>query len=410
MATSAVCVTGLAVFDPASHLTGWGQGFLLLLIQLGGLGIITFTTVIISSLGGRLSLRQHDIVHQTAGVAPHVDHLRLARHVILYTLVLEAIGAVLLFLLWTPTLGAGGAWWPAVFHAISAFCNAGFSTFSDSLMGFANRADVLLVIMALIVAGGLGFLVLEESMLSWKARRAGIPFRMSVHSRLVIRTTWILILSGWCLFLLFEWNVSFAGMAWVDRVSNALFMSVTARTAGFNSIDYFGATNSSDFLTIILMSIGGSPGSAAGGLKITTIALIGLLALAKIRGQKRTGFAHRTIPEASIQQAIGLFVIFFVVATGSIFVLTATEAPFAHPTDNAQFLPLFFESVSALNTVGLSMGMTPELSQVGRIVSILLMFIGRVGPLTVAAALAARAARSNDGSTWHDAYEDVAIG
>lgn len=406
--TSAVCVTGLIVVDTATYFTPAGQGFILLLIQLGGLGIITLTTVIITSLGLRLSLTQHDIARASANVSSLVEHRKLARNIILYTLGFEAVGALLLFLIWIPDFGVQGAWWPAVFHSISAFCNAGFSTFSDSLVGSADRPSVLLVVMILIVVGGLGFLVLEELVVRRRLMRQGKPVQLSVHSRLVLWSTAFLVVGGWLLFTVFEWNVSFAGMHPVDRVVNGLFMSVTARTAGFNTVDYFYAANNSDFLTVLLMSVGGSPGSAAGGLKTTTVALIGIMAWCRFKGREHTAFGQRTIPDATVQRSVGLFVMFFGLAAFSVFIFTTTELSWSPQNDNAQFLPLLFEAVSALNTVGLSMGVTGELSPAGRVLTIFLMFLGRVGPLTAAAALAARGRKGKH--AFRDAYEDIVIG
>jgi len=247
-ATSAVCVTGLIVVDTATHFTPLGQAYILLLIQLGGLGIIAFTSLLISMLGIRLSLRHESIARSSAQVAPRVDTRKLVRHVIAFTLIVEAVGAVLLYVFWLPTYGVRGAVWPAVFHAISAFCNAGFSTFSDSLMGSADQPFVLTVIMILIVLGGLGFLVLEELYQYRRERKAGGHYRLSVHTRLVLVTTGILLGGGWIFFLVFEWGVSFSSMPAIDRVVNALFMSVTARTAGFNTVDYSNASSGSNFL------------------------------------------------------------------------------------------------------------------------------------------------------------------
>lgn len=262
--------------------------------------------------------------------------------------------------------------------------------------------------MILIVVGGLGFLVLDELAVRSRLVRKGRSVQLSVHSRLVLWSTAILIVGGWLLFTIFEWNVSFKGMHAVDRLVNGLFMSITARTAGFNTVDYFHAANNSDFLTVLLMSIGGSPGSAAGGLKTTTIALIALLAWSRFKGREHTTFGHRTIPEATVQQSISLFVLFFGLVTFSVFIFTSTELSWSPQNDNARFLPLLFEAVSALNTVGLSMGVTGELTAPGRVLTIFLMFVGRVGPLTAAAALAARGRKGKH--TFRDAYEDIVIG
>ena len=407
-ATSAVCVTGLIVVDTATFFTTWGQAYILLLIQLGGLGIITFTSLIITALGLRLSLRQETLARSTADLTPHVDYQRLTRHVILFTFLMEAAGMVLLYLLWIPDFGWSGALWPALFHAVSAFCNAGFSTFSDSLMGFWDAPVLLLVVMTLIVTGGIGFLVLEESYLWQKARGEHHPFRLSLHSRLVLATTALLLAGGWLLFTLFEWNVTLAEMPLFHKLTNGLFMSVTPRTAGFNTIDYGQAADNTNFLTILMMAIGGSPSSTAGGMKTTTFALVGLLAYSRMRGQTITHLWGRSVPEETMQRAVGLFVVVFGIITVAIFIFTTSEIEWAPYAESDGFLPFMFEAASAFNTVGLSMGVTGELSSTGRVTTTLLMFVGRVGPLTFAAALARR--RLRDQPLFHYAYEDVGIG
>jgi trk system potassium uptake protein TrkH len=408
-ATSAVCVTGLIVVDTATYFTFAGQAWLLLLIQLGGLGMITFTTVIILALGRRLSLRHETLSTGTAVVTPHVDYRALTRDVIRFTLIFEAAGAILLYLFWAPRFGLGGAVWHSVFHSISAFCNAGFSTFSDSLTGFQSSPLTLMLVMSLIVAGGLGFLTLEELYLRRKATKEGGRFRISLHSRIVLLTTAVLLVGGWLLYTVLEWRLTLAEMPLWARPFNSLFMSVTARTAGFNTVDYDAASGGTNFLTIVLMSIGGSPGSTAGGLKTTTIALIGLLAWSRFRGNEVTSFWGRSVPEETVQRAIGLFTVGFGVVTAAILAYVTIEmGNLAHSEAARGFLPYMFEAASAFNTVGLSMGVTGELSDPGRWLTILLMFIGRVGPLTFAAAIAL--SRPTPHGEFRFAYEDVVVG
>ena len=406
-ATSAVCITGLVVVDTATYFTPAGQAFLLLLFQLGGLGMITFTTLIILALGRRLSLRQERLHASVAEVAPHIRVDRLTRSVVRFTLLFEGAGALLLYALWAPRFGWVEAVWPAVFHAVSAFCNAGFTIFSDSLIGFQRAPATLTVVTALVVVGGLGFLTMEEGY-QWRcARRDRRQFRLSVHSRLVLVTTAVLLLGGWVLFGLFEWGVTLRELAIPHRVANALVMSAMPRSGGFHSVDYAHATDSSNFLSIILMFIGGSPGSTAGGLKTTTVALLALLAWSRFQGREVVHAGARSIPEETIQRAIGLAVTGFAAVTASIFLYTWLEH--SGPTsERGQFLTYMFEAVSAFNTVGLSMGATPTLSAPGRWLSVLLMFAGRVGPLTLAAALAVSARRRD--ARFRYAYEDVVVG
>ena len=408
-ATSAVCVTGLIVVDTAEYFTTGGQAWILFLIQAGGLGMITFTTVIILALGRRLSLRQEILSTSVAEVATEVDYRRLTRDVIRFTLLFEAAGAVLLYLLWLPRMGVRGALWPAVFHSISAFCNAGFSTFTTSLMAFQEAPFTLLVIMALIVAGGLGFLTLEELYLSRRAHREQRRFRLSLHSRLALATTAVLLAGGWVLCTLLEWRLTLGELPLWAKLVNGLFMSVTARTAGFNSIDYDAASGGTNFLTILLMSIGGSPGSTAGGLKTTTFALIGLLAWSRFRGREITSVWGRSVPEETVQRAVGLFAVAFGVVTAAILGYVALEmGGVVHSRASRGFLPYMFEAASAFNTVGLSMGVTPELSAPGKWLTMLLMYLGRVGPLTFAAAIALP--RTDARGEFRFAYENVVVG
>jgi trk system potassium uptake protein len=404
-ATSAVCVTGLVVVDTATHFTFWGQLFLLLLIQLGGLGMITFTTVIILALGGRLRMRHEAISAGAAGVAPQVDFKQLARSIVRFTFLFEAVAALSLWLYWGPRMGWSEALWHAVFQSVSAFCNAGFSTFSDSLVDFRGDPLTLGVIMALIVVGGIGFLTVEELRL-WVAARRRVPFRVSLHSRIVLTTTGVLLAGGWLLYGVFEWHGTLGDLPSWARVVNSLFASVTARTAGFNTLDHAAAADATNFLTILLMSIGGSPGSTAGGIKTTTAAVIAILAWSRLRGLPMASVFRRTLPEETVQRAVGLFAVAFLAVTGAIFAFAALEIGLGAP--RGRFLQAMFEAVSAFNTVGLSMGLTPELTPAGRLLSTLLMYVGRVGPLTFAAAIALRARATR----WEFRYaqEDVVIG
>lgn len=400
--TSAVCVTGLIVVDTATVFTPFGQAWVLLLIQLGGLGMLTFASLIILALGGRLSLRQEASAIVSTDNVMHIDRKRLTFDVVRFTLLFEGLGAILLYALWVPKLGWKEAIWPAIFHSVSAFCNAGFSTFSDSLISYQDSPGILLVIMMLILAGGVGFLTHEEAFLWLKSRRNKVAFRISLQSRLVIVVTIAVTAIGWAGFALFEWNYLFAEMSVGNKLMNSLFMSVTPRTAGFNAIDYGKATDGSNLLTIILMMIGGSPGSTAGGVKTTTIALMGLLAWSRLRGLESTNCWSRSVPEETTSRAVGLFVIASGLAILGVFALTATEEQkFGGTLDRT------FEVFSAFNTVGLSMGLTPKLSAAGRVVTILLMFFGRVGLLTLASTLTAQHTQK---VKFRYAYEDVVVG
>ena len=307
--TSAVCVTGLTVKDTAQIFTPFGQGWVLLLIQLGGLGMLTFASLILVALGKRLSLRTEASAIVAAESVLHLEGRNMTLDIVRFTFLFESIGAILLYALWVPKLGWKDAAWPAIFHSVSAFCNAGFSTFTDNLMGFQKSPASLMVIACLILAGGIGFLTHTEmwyALMSWKKQKA---FRVSLQSRLVIFVTLLMTVAATPLFAMFEWNNCLTGLSPFDKLINSLFMSVTPRTAGFNAIDYGKATDSANLLTIMLMTVGGSPGSTAGGFKTTTLAILGLMAWSRLRGSESTNCVGRSIPEETTSRAVGLFVI-----------------------------------------------------------------------------------------------------
>jgi trk system potassium uptake protein len=401
--TSAVCVTGLIVVDTATYFTPLGQVIILILIQLGGLGMLVLTSVIITALGGRPSLRTENIAAGARHMVPHVRARKLILDIVIFTFAFEAIGAIALYCVWAPKLGWTEAIWPSIFHAVSAFCNAGFSTNSSSLMEFNDSPITIAIVSSLVIIGGLGFITIEEIFQRWTHRKK-ILKRMSVHTKLVLLTNGVLLLVGWILFSIFEWHGVLSTLSGFDKLCNSFFMSVTPRTAGFNTIDYGNATDSSNFLTIILMTIGGSPGSTAGGLKTTTFALLGLLAWSRLRSRATVTFAHRSIPPATIQRATSLFVISIAIVVSGVFIL-ASIGDFVG--GNQEFLVRLFEIASAFNTVGLSMGITAELSVTSRWLIIVLMFVGRTGPLAIAAALIVRLGKRG---VFRLAYEDVVVG
>ena len=409
-ATSAVCVTGLIVVDTATYFTIWGQAFLLLLIQLGGLGILTFATLALLAVGRRLSLHHEALSADMTDVLPDVNPRHMVKHLVVFTFALEGLGALVLFILWLGRFSPAEALWHSLFHAISAFCNAGFSTFSDSLTGFGGSASTLLVVMGLIVLGGLGFLTLKEIRSLRPPRWRVRSFRsLSLHSRLVLTMTGGLLVGGCILFLVLEGGNVLRGFSPLDRVANGMFMSVTARTAGFNTVDYGATADATSFLTILLMSVGGSPGSAAGGLKTTTVAVIGLPAWARLRGDGGANAWGRSVPDETVHRSVGLFVLMFGTTTLGVLLLTLLEpAEMASAAVRRGFLAQMFEVVSAFNTVGLSMGVTSHLTGMAKAVTILLMFVGRVGPLVVATALARE--KSNGRNGFRFSHEDVMIG
>jgi trk system potassium uptake protein len=401
-ATSAICVTGLIVVDTATYFTFWGQLLVLVLIQIGGLGMLTFTSLIILALGRRLSLREESLYQSFAGDVSRVDPYRLVYKIVTFTFIIESIGAILLFVFWYQEYPYQEAVWLSIFHSVSAFCNAGFSVFSDSLMSAADNSGILLTCGLLILLGGIGFFTIEEITRDIFLRQG--KKNVSLQTRIVLFTSSVLIVFGTLLFGALEWSGALNNMSLVDKCINALFMSITCRTAGFNSVEYSQVSDASNFLTIILMMIGGSPGSAAGGIKTTTFFLIFLLAWSRIKGEQEPSFRARSLPAETINRAVGLLVVASLIVTASVFLLCILES-----TDEAgkSFLIVFFEVVSAFNTVGLSIGATSDLSASGKMLLIFLMLLGRVGPLTFAAALFFRTRTKNK---FRYAYENVVVG
>lgn len=416
--TSAVCVTGLVVVDTATHFTTAGQAWILLFIQLGGIGLISLTTMLIGAMGRRLSLRSEMLT-----VAPSQRHdqpevWQIALAVTRFSLAVEAAGALVLFVLWLPRFPVADALWHAVFHSISAYCNAGFSTFSTSLMGFADSPLSLVVISVLVVVGGLGYLTFEELARWWRssrAKRSGLRLemrgahRLSSHTWSAVVMTGVLLGAGWILFTLFEWSDTLGGLSVLDKLVNAWLLSVTPRTAGFNNVDYGLVGNDTAALTMMLMFVGGSPGSTAGGIKTTTLAVLVALGLSRFRGKRYVALKDRAIPEGTIERTIGIVLLAMLVLTVSFFAVNAIEAVGQQATEaRGQFLPIAFEVVSAFATVGLSMNFTPELEAPSKLIVAALMFIGRVGLFSFFTAV--MLGRSQPPSFRRPAREDVIVG
>lgn len=404
MATSAVCVTGLSVVSVGEELRFGGQLWLLLLVQAGALGILTFAGAILGAVGGRASLAVEEASHGPAAVVPTTDPRRLLRLTLAGTLGAEAVGALVLWFLWRDDAGAAGAVWLAVFHAVSAFCNAGFSLFSTSLVAFRERELLLLSVAGLIVVGGLGFPVLEDLRLRLLRRRR----RLSLHSRLTLVATAVLLAGGTVLYLGLEAGHALAPLGALDRGVNALFMSVTARTAGFNTVDYDSLGNASVLLTLALMWIGGGPASVAGGVKVTTVAVLGILLWSRLRGETAVSAFGRTVPDETVHRATGLAVGGLLILALAVFLLLAFQGVADGAVDDRTRLTrLVFEVQSALGTVGLSMGETAHLTPVGRLLIVLVMLLGRLGPLVVLAAMATRLRRR---ARFRYAHEEVLVG
>ncbi len=389
MATSAVCVTGLAVIDPGSALNGFGQAVLLGLVQIGGLGIATLSTTLLLLVGQNVSLSSHDAVQDSFAASHRLSLGALLRLVFLWTLTIEALGAVILFLTENQRLPLGQAVWVSVFHAVSAFCNAGFGLRPDNLMSDRTNIGIVLPISVLIIMGGLGFAVLAE-LARWLRRRLRhLRTPLSLHTKVVLTMTGALLLVGMIGFILLERANLLVGTSFEERLLIGWFASVTPRTAGFNTVDYGQVTAATLYFTIVLMLIGGCPGSTAGGIKATTLGVLLALARARYRGERGVRLFNRSVPEANIAKAAWVVALAFIIIIVGVILLSALQVSgHFHPRTVEWSLGLLFEVVSALGTVGLSTGITPQLNEGGKILIMLLMFVGRLGPLTIALALA----------------------
>ena len=389
MATSAVCVTGLAVVDPGGVLSGFGQAVLLGLVQIGGLGIMTLSSTLLLLIGQDISLSSSDAVQDSFFTSHRLGLGALLRLVFLWTLTIEALGAVVLFLTESQRLPLEQAAWVSVFHAVSAFCNAGFGLRPDNLMADRANIGIVLPISLLIILGGLGFAVLAE-LARWsrrRLRRQRTP--LSLHTKVALTMTGALLLVGMVGFILLERANLLVGMSLQETLLVGWFASVTPRTAGFNTVDYAQVTAATLYFTLVLMLIGGCPGSTAGGVKATTLGVLLALARARYRGERGVRLFNRSVPEANIAKATWVVALAFIIVIVGVILLSAVQVSGSfHPRAVEWSLGLLFEVVSALGTVGLSTGITPQLNEGGKILIMLLMFVGRLGPLTIAIAIA----------------------
>ncbi len=388
--TSAQCVTGLAVVDTGTRLSTFGQVVLLLLIQTGGLGITTFSVYLFFYLHIGVGTRGRWIIQDTLLHTP-VDSLRkLIRGVFLMTLVIEGLGALLLSFSFVPRMGWGPGLYSAVFHSISAFCNAGFSLFSDNLVGFRNDPLVNLTIMLLIILGGIGFLVLRE-LKDLALNRARQRRRLSLHSKMVLLTSAILILGGALLIGFLERTASLQGASAGELFWTSLFQSVSARTAGFNTIDLSHFEVPTLCLIMFLMFIGASPGSCGGGIKTTSLAIFIAIMHSRLQGDAHTNVFRRTIPDEVTTKTLALVMLALLFMAVAIFALLVVQLQGLDLAESRTgFMDYTFEAISAFATVGLSVGATAKLVPLGKLIVIILMFVGRVGLLTVAFAFIKR--------------------
>ena len=401
--TSGVCVTGLVVIDVGKDLSILGQVITIFLFQIGGLGIITFSTVFFVLMGRGISFKGREIVQSTFLHTPRRDFIVIAKSVLWFTFIFEFFGTLFLFFRFSRDFPPGTALYHAVYNAISAFNNCGYSLFSDNLMGYQGDLIVNLTVMGLIVHGGIGFIVQYE-VLSWLK---GMQKRLSVHSKIVIITTMVLILSGAFLFYLFERDHIIRDVPVLNKILSSLFQSVTPRTAGFNTVDIGSLTNATILLMLVLMFIGASPGSTGGGVKTTSAALLVMMMWNRLKGNEEVNIFNRTIPREIVSRTVSIiFASALSVSIITSVLLIAGGGNLPPLESRHHFVEYLFDTVSAFGTVGLSMGVTPKLNDIQKLALVLMMFAGRVGPLTLAFSLS----RSTEGKGLTYAEEGVMVG
>jgi len=375
-ATSCTCVTGLALVDTGTYWSSFGHGVMLCLIQVGGLGFMTIVTLFFMMMNRRIGLKERLVMAQSLGMEDLSGIVIMVKKVLIRTMIVEGIGAALLTVRFCFQMSFGKALWWGVFHSISAFCNAGFDIMGHvelggSLMGYTKDPAVNLIIMGLIVISGLGFFVWDDVLKNRRFRK------LAVYSRLVLVITAVLVVGGSVLFALLEWNnpATIGTFTVGEKLMASMFQSVTTRTAGFYTIAQDSLTDASKAVTDILMFIGGSSGSTAGGAKTVTIGVLLLSVLGTARGRSRVTVFKRTIQPSQISDAVAVVGMMFLAAfAGAIYLSAANELNFAN---------CIYETISAIATVGLSTGLTPSVNVLSQLILIVLMFFGRVGIMTI---------------------------
>ena len=388
--TSAVCVTGLIAVDTATYWSFFGQLVIITLIQIGGLGFMTVTTLFALIIKKRINLRERLLIQESLNQIDLSGLVKLTRYILLTTFIIEGCGAILLSTVFIPQFGLYKGVWYSIFHAISAFCNAGFDLMGvisgpfSSLTYYVNNFTITITISLLIILGGIGYPVILDVIKNRKLSK------LNLHSKVVLFTTAILILFGMIFILGLEFNnpQTLGKLGFGGKILASLFQSVTLRTAGFNTIDLGLMKESSIFLMMILMFIGASPASTGGGVKTTTVATLVLTVKSFILEKQDIEVCERRIGESTVKKSLGIFLLGITVVVMGTLIISITDPDF-------NILDVGFEVVSAIATVGLSIGGSPNLSVLGKIFIMLFMFMGRVGSLTIFMALASRGVKNN---------------
>ena len=389
-ATSAVCVTGLVVLDTGTYWSVFGQWIILILIEIGGLGFMALSTIFALLLGKRISLRERLVMQEAyntfslQGVISHV------RYMLFFTLAVQGGAALILMTQFIPLYGIGTGIYYGIFHAISAFNNAGFDLLGNftSVTVLNTNKVVLMTLGTLINIGGLGYLVWREIISSIRSKKKLKNF--SLHSKVVLTISLTLVLFGSLIFLIFEWNnpATMQGMRFSDKIVNSYFSATTPRTAGFNSISNSEMSPAGKLLTMAYMFIGGSPGSTAGGVKTTTLGIVIFTLISVLKGREDVEVYHKKLSQSTVYRAVAVFLLGISIVIMGVMVLSIAEV-------GATFEVILYEVLSAFGTVGLTQGITPSLTAVSKVTLTLIMYMGRVGPLTVMLALAGKQSKAN---------------
>lgn len=389
-ATSAVCVTGLVVLDTGLYWTTFGQLVIMILIEIGGLGFMALSTIFAILVGKKITLKERLVMQEAyntfnlQGVISHV------RYMLLFTFSVQGLAAIILMTQFIPMYGVGKGIYYGIFHAISAFCNAGFDLLGNftSVTVINTNVVVLMTLAMLINIGGLGYMV-------WREIFSGISHKkmknaLSLHSKVVITISLILVFGGTLVFLIFEWNnpATMQGMSFPHKLVNSFFSSTTPRTAGFNSISNSEMSPAGKLVTMAFMFIGGSPGSTAGGVKTSTLGILIFTLISVLRGRDETEVFGRHLSQSTVYRAVAVFLMGIVIVVLGVTVLSINEV-------GATFEQILYEVLSAFGTVGLTQGITPGLTAVSKITLSTIMYLGRVGPLTVMLALAGQKQKVN---------------